>query len=191
MPTLNRFPLLALWAREAALHEGHKPEEAAAIGHAYAVLYAIRASSPSRGAKHKGKAEGETPATPAQPATPQFQELEFCGDRLEVDRDPQGNLRGRVGHEAPQTAATFQSYVPPKFPAGYYAKVEKAFRDFFQAYDPQVLRQGRQLYHLYDQWKKSCASGRLVDLDKLIKWCEDRMARARAAAVKQKPSGSP
>jgi len=27
---------------------------------------------------------------------------------------------------------------------------------------------------LYDEWKKSCGAGRLVDLDKLIAWCAKR-----------------
>ena len=43
MPTLNRFPLLGLWAREAATRIGYTAPDADTIGHAYAVLYAIRA----------------------------------------------------------------------------------------------------------------------------------------------------
>src|SRR5205085_4280167 len=42
--TLNRFPLLGLWATEAARRAGYRRDEAEALGHAYAVLYAIRAA---------------------------------------------------------------------------------------------------------------------------------------------------
>jgi hypothetical protein len=43
MPTLNRFPILGLWAEEAARRIGYSKDEAESLGHAYAVLYAIRA----------------------------------------------------------------------------------------------------------------------------------------------------
>ena len=48
MATLNRFPLLGLWAREAAHRIGYPDREADVLGHAYAVLYAIRANTPTR-----------------------------------------------------------------------------------------------------------------------------------------------
>ena len=50
-----------------------------------------------------------------------------------------------------------------KFPAGYYDRLQAAFRAFFEAYTPEQL-DSRQLYNLYDQWKKSCGVGRLVDI---------------------------
>ena len=52
MPNLNRFPLLGLWAKEAARRIGHNDADAQTIGHAYAVLYAIRANSPDRACRH-------------------------------------------------------------------------------------------------------------------------------------------
>ena len=45
MPTLNRFPLLGLWAKGAARRLGYTKDESEALGHAYAVLYAIRANA--------------------------------------------------------------------------------------------------------------------------------------------------
>jgi hypothetical protein len=41
---------------------------------------------------------------------------------------------------------------------------------------PRQLRSHHRLYQLYDQWKKSCSIGRLVDLDKLLDWCHERSA---------------
>src|SRR5690242_5637434 len=53
MATLNRFPLLGLWAEEAARRIGYPKAEAESLGHAYAVLYAIRAQRLRQPAKEK------------------------------------------------------------------------------------------------------------------------------------------
>src|SRR5437660_11230704 len=93
MPTLNRFPLLGLWAEEAARRLGYTKGEAEALGHAYA----IRArGTPKKAAEH-GK---ERPAGRKKPAA---EEVEFGGDRLAVAHAAGGRLRGRVGGEAEQT----------------------------------------------------------------------------------------
>ena len=55
MTTLNRFPLLSLWAREVARRLGYTAAEAESLGHAYAVLYAIRAAGKP---KHKDDQPG-------------------------------------------------------------------------------------------------------------------------------------
>ena len=174
MPTLNRFPLLGLWAEEAARRAGFRADEAESLGHAYAVLYAIRANTPSRSrAKHD---ESTGAAAPKEP--PEGVELlEFGGDKLEVTHDDRGRLLGQVGGQEPQTAASYRYKVKSKFPAGYYDKLEQAFRAALKPLTPKKL-DSRLIYQLYDQWKKQCASGRLVDLDKLLKWCEERGAGA-------------
>ena len=84
--------------------------------------------------------------------------------------DVDGRLRGKVGGGKPQTAATYRSAVRAKFPPGYYESLEKSFRDLLKLFPPRLLR-GRGVYDLYDQWKKSCGVGRLVDLDRLLDWC--------------------
>ena len=170
MPTLNRFPLLGLWAREAARRLGYTKDEAEALGHAYAVLYAIRAAG-----KPKRKAEEKQAAAPTQPAAPAADQLEFCGDTLDVTYDANGKVQGLVGRDQPQTAATYQKHVPAKFPPGYYARLEDCFRRLLKTYPPRQLN-SRLLYEIYDGWKKSCGVGRLVDLDKLIDWCNQRVA---------------
>lgn len=176
MPTLNRFPLLGLWAREAARRLGHRKDEAEALGHAYAVLYAIRARGPSHKKSKKTPTKPSAPAT-APPAAPAVEEIDFGGDRLAIQRDQAGRIQGWVGHEQPQTAGTYQAHIVRKFPPGYYDKLEEAFRAVLKAIAPSELRADRRVYQLYDQWKKSCGVGRLVDLDKLLAWCEERSAK--------------
>jgi hypothetical protein len=67
--------------------------------------------------------------------------------------------------------------VRSKFPQGYYEKLEQAFRKVLTPLSADKVN-SRMLYALYDQWKKQCASGRLVDLDKLLTWCEERAPKA-------------
>jgi hypothetical protein len=182
MPTLNRFPLLGLWAKEAARRLGYTKAESEALGHAYAVLYAIRAQGTTR--RPAGESEAAATPQPAeeQPQAPPTEELEFCGDTLDVVRDAKGQVQGLVGHARPQTAATYQSNVAVKFPPGYYQKVEHCFRELFKKFPPKRVN-SRLVYDLYDQWKKNCAVGRSVDLDRLIAWCNQRAA---TTAVKAK-----
>jgi hypothetical protein len=172
MPKLNRFPLLGLWAREAAHRIGYSDAESDTLGHAYAVLYAIRANSPTRPVKYKDKAAAkaaeEALATPSD-----IERLKFAGDELQVSRNARGQLVGRVGDQLPQTPESYRYKVAGKFPAGYYDKVQTAFRAFLAKLPPDKL-DSRLVYTLYDQWKKECGSARLVDLDKLITWCRDR-----------------
>jgi hypothetical protein len=168
MPVLNRFPLLGLWAREAARRLGYTKEEAEALGHAYAVLYAIRAATP--GKAKKKEAEAARPGK--RPAQPPGEQIDFCGDRLDVVREG-GRLRGHVGGDGPQTPHTYEVSVEYKFPPGYYEKLEKAFREVLRRYPPRAFKKDRLLYTLYDQWKKSCGVGRSVDLDDLLEWCRE------------------
>src|SRR5437660_9568669 len=90
MPTLNRFPLLGLWAEEAARRIGYTKGEAEALGHAYAVLYAIRKNR----LEHPREKSEKKPAAAGHPAV---QRLRFGGDELDVTYDDNGKVRGRVG----------------------------------------------------------------------------------------------
>jgi hypothetical protein len=174
MPTLNRFPLLGLWAKEAARRLGYTQGEAEALGHAYAVLYAIRANT----VKHKDKGEEEAAEERPARAEKKAEVLDFAGDKLEVTHDAAGHLRGLVGGGRPQTPRSYRVSVAAKFPRGYYDKLEKAFHDVWRSLAPRTI-QNKLVYKLYDQWKKSCADGRLVDLDKLLAWCKERTEAKR------------
>jgi hypothetical protein len=171
MATLNRFPLLGLWAEEAARRLGYREDEAASLGHAYAVLYAIRA----RPRVHVPKGPEEKKA--ARPRARAAHRIHFCGDDLDVAYDVDGRLRGKVGGGRPQTPETYRSAVWAKFPPRYYERLQKAFRTLFKTFPPRTL-EGRRVYDLYDEWKKACGVGRLVDLDRLLEWCRRRAGRA-------------
>jgi hypothetical protein len=167
MPTLNRFPLLGLWAKEAARRLGYTRGQAESLGHAYAVLYAIRSHSRPQHAAHP-----EEGAEPSRRRHAAGEQIEFGGDRLDVVRDSRGRVQGHVGGEAAQTARTYQTSVRSKFPDGYYDRLAHAFRQVLKTIPPRRLR-GKTIYDLYDEWKRASAVGRLVDLDRLLQWCHD------------------
>jgi hypothetical protein len=174
MPTLNRFPLLGLWAEEAARRLGYTAGEAESLGHAYAVLYAIRA----RGKPHHPPAAEKKPPARKAARRPRTEPLEFGGDRLDVTRDAKGRVRGLVGGAAPQTPESYHHAVEEKFPPGWHDRLESAFRRLLRTYRPSELN-SRLVYDLYDEWKKSCAVGRSVDLECLLKWCNERASSRR------------
>jgi hypothetical protein len=176
MPTLNRFPLLGLWAREAALRIGFPEADADALGHAYAVLYAIRANSPIRPGKYKDE-EAKAAAERAKADPSPIDLLELGDDELQVVRNAEGRLIGRVGNAEPQTPQSYRYKIVRKFPAGYYERLQAAFRDLLGAVSPERVNT-RWLYATYDSWKKQCAAGRLVDLDKLLVWCAANKPKA-------------
>jgi hypothetical protein len=167
MPTLNRFPLLGLWAKEAARRLGYRKDEAESLGHAYAVLYAIRARSRPTADKEKRA------ATHPKSKKREAKRLDFAGDELDVVYTPEGHVRGRVGGERPQTPASYGASVADKFPPGYYKRLERAFRQVLKTYQPSEL-DSRLAYDLHDQWKTVCAVGRSVNLDKLLTWCHQQ-----------------
>jgi hypothetical protein len=171
--TLNRFPLLGLWAEEAARRLGYRRDEAESLGQGYAVLYAIRA------ARRPKPAEGH--AGEPKPTPKPTEHVLFGGDRLDVIHDAAGHLRARVGGERPQTPAGYRASVQAKFPPGYYDRLRDAFRRLLKTYPPKALR-GRAVYTVYDQWKKQCGVGRSVDLDCLVQWCEENAASRMAGA---------
>ena len=166
MPTLNRFPLLGLWAREAARRIGYSTPEAEALGHAYAVLYAIRAN------KRPKTAATDQPAHKPRPRRG-VDGLKFAGDTLDVVYDDAGHVQGLVGGDRPQTPRSYRVSIASKCPPGYLGRLTEAFQKVLKAYPPNTL-DGRIVYDLYDEWKKACGIGRRVDLDRLIEWCEQR-----------------
>jgi hypothetical protein len=182
MPTLNRFPLLGLWAREAARRIGYSAPDAEAIGHAYAVLYAIRAN------KRPKTASAHEPAVRPKPrhATDQ---LSFAGDQLDIVYDDAGHIQGLVGGDRPQTPRSYRVSIVNKFPPGYFGQLTEAFQKVLKAYPPKSM-DGRIVYDLYDEWKQACGVGRRVDLDKLIEWCAQRAGGKKSRAQATAPATS-
>jgi hypothetical protein len=130
MPALNRFPLLGLWAREAARRIGYSTPDAEAIGHAYALLYAIRANTRSVPAK-----AAENKARPRRSRG--VDALTFGGDTLHVAYDDAGHVQGVVGGARPQTPRWYRTSIANKFPPRYLAAVSTAF----QGAEPRGRRQ--------------------------------------------------
>jgi hypothetical protein len=169
VPTLNRFPLLGLWAEEAARRAGFRRDEAESLGHAYAVLYAIRANRRPEplAAKDHATAEHHRKSHRRGPR------VHFGGDDLDVTRTADGHVRGHVGGDGAQTPASYRRSVAGKFLPGYYERLQKAFRRVLRGVRPKDLRE-RAVYDLYDEWKRTCGVGRRVDLDRLLEWCAER-----------------
>jgi hypothetical protein len=161
--TLNRFPLLGLWAKEVARRLGYTVAEAKSLGHGYAVLYAIRAARPAK----KEHAETKEPRRQAQREPEET--LSIAGDELPIEHDEHGKVRARVGGEKPQTSHSYDASIEAKFPDGYYEKLEDAFRERLKSFKPGEL-DSRLTYELYDEWKKACGVCRRVDLHKLLSW---------------------
>jgi hypothetical protein len=166
VPTLNRFPLLGLWAREAARRLGYSTPDAEALGHAYAVLYAIRANKRLEPTKEAGEKPKARPRRGVD-------ELRFAGDTLDVVYDEAGHVQGVVGGDRPQTPRSYRVSVVNKFPPGYAGRLTEAFQKVLKSYPPKAL-DSWLVYDIYDEWKRACAVGRRVDLDRLIAWCEQR-----------------
>jgi hypothetical protein len=168
MPTLNRFPLLGLWAREAARRIGYSAPDAEAIGHPDGLLYAIRAnmrSVPAKAAENKARPRRHRGVD----------ELTFGGDTLDVAYDDAGHVQGVVGGARPQTPRSYRTSIANKFPPGYLAAVSTAFQKVLRAYPPRTL-DSKLANDIYDEWKRACAVGRRVDLDCLLDWCHRRTA---------------
>jgi hypothetical protein len=179
MATLNRFPLFGLWNRIAAETLGYDADEARSIGHAVAVLFAIRA----RGGGRKAKAEREGAAPEAAPVERmETDDLAFGGDPIPCEFGDDGRLvRCLVGARTPQdpaqTPESYDAAVEAKIPEEYLEPLQAAMTGLLATY-PQPELQTRMLYQVYDEWKRECAAGRRVDLDQLVAWLEDR-ARER------------
>src|SRR5205807_6199503 len=116
-----------------------------------------------------------------EPKTPPADQVVFGGDKIDAVKNSDGHLRARVGGEKPQTPRSYQWSVAAKFPAGYYERLRDAFRGLLKTYPPRALR-GRTVYSVYDRWKKACGTGRSVDLDRLLQWCEEQTAGRMAEA---------
>ena len=185
MATLNRFPLFGLWNRVAADVLGYEEDETKCIGHAVAVLYAIRAQGGGRKPK-PGKADsGKTiPAGDAAEAMA-TEDLGFGGDNLPCEFDEEGRVtKCLVGCQSPkdaaQTPASYDASVAAKIPDEYGERLATAMAELLSTYKKAEL-QGTLVYGIYDDWKRACSAGRRVDLDKLVEWLQANAQTRRAA----------
>lgn len=172
MTTLNRFPVLGLWAKAAAIRIGFDYDEAASLGHAYALLYAIRANS--RGGPRLANYSKTKVKVSKNPYEAETQDrMNFCGDTLETI-EICNRIRGKVGGKNPQTPESYRKAIIQKFPARYYEVLETAFQEFFDQYSPMKVN-SKMVYSVYDEFKRDCrAKSRFIDLDLLLEWVRER-----------------
>ena len=180
MTKLNRFPLLGLWARAAAERMGYSVDEAKIIGHAYAVLYAIRARGPKISSRKYRKSKKVKTVEYAIGGNDNIDKLKFCGDFLEMEFDEEFNIvKGLVGGgKPPQTPETYEKSIERKFPEDFHLRLYKKFSEFFESVSKMEL-DSKLVYDLYDRWKKECGVGRFVDLEKLEEWIDEENRRFR------------
>lgn len=183
MATLNRFPLFGLWNKVAAEVLGFEEDEAKCIGHAVAVLYAIRAQGGRRVPKHPKEA-AKIPAGDKAEALA-TDEIGFGGDSLACKLDEDGRvLECLVGCQGPkdkgQTPKSYDFNVRSKFKDDFYTQLEDKFRELMSLYDRREIA-GRWIYRTYDDWKKACKAGRRVGLEELLEWLDERIQQKEAA----------
>ena len=185
MATLNRFPLWGLWNRVAAEVLEYEADEARCIGHAVAVLYAIRAQG---GGYRGGKSSTKKGSIPAGAATKVLttDELAFGGDSLPCEMDEDGRVvKCLVGCKSPkdkaQTPSTYERDVEGKVPLELRQELTEAMQALLSTYSKMELS-GRLIYRIYDQWKKECKAGRRVDLNNLLDWLRERAEDRKKAA---------
>jgi len=167
-PTLNRFPLLGLFAHVAAKKMGYPEDDARLLGYSTALLYAIF--------KAKAQAKKE-PAEPKKKELPteiaaKTESLQFGGQEFQVIYGKGKRLKQTVvGHEV-HDAEEYDSQIKAKFSEGWYDRLAKAFDKYLDGYDAQKLE---NLFDLYKPWRDENKVGfNRVDLEKLAAWLEER-----------------
>jgi len=166
--TLNRFPLLGLFAHQAARHLGYPEDDARLLGYSTALLYAIfkaKAQAKKESAESKKKelpTEIEAKTKLLQFGRQEFQVIYGKGKRLK---------QTVVGHEV-HDAEEYDSQIKAKFPEGWYDRLATAFDKYLDGYD---ARQLENLFDLYKRWRDENKIGfNRVDLERLIQWLEER-----------------
>jgi hypothetical protein len=170
--TLNRFPLLGLFAHRAALRIGHSDRAARLLGYSTAVLYAI---FKARAQKQKESTDKDArKKMPAEARRARTGTVEFAGKEFTVIYDKAKHLRKTVvGHEV-QEPGKYDSQVRDKFPDDWHDRLAEAFDRYLEPHKPGELNTGNTLYDLYKEWRDECKVGfNRVDLEKLVDWLDD------------------
>jgi len=157
--TLNRFPLLGLFAHQAAKKMGYAEDDSRLLGYSTALLYAI----------FKAKAQAKKKELPTEIET---ETLQFGGQEFQVIYGKGKRLKQTVVGHVVHDADEYDSQIKAKFPEGWYDRLSKAFDKYLAGYD---ARQLENLFDLYKAWRDGCKIGfNRVDLEKLIQWLEER-----------------
>jgi hypothetical protein len=174
--SINRAPVLTLWAAVVAERLGFDEDEALSLGRAVAAL-----NAQSKGRRlgifnpADKEAEKPRPEPPGQPAS-----AEVCGRTVLGRKTPQG-VRAALGGQLVQPGAV-RKYLERAFGADL-APVRSALKRLAGSYDPASLR--REAYALYEQFRPEVAAdvrgwGARGDLDLgLIRRLAQRHGRQR------------
>jgi hypothetical protein len=169
--TLNRFPLLGLFACRAARHMGYTDEEARLLGYSTALLYAI---CKAKAAARKEKAQKNHPSPlPENVPAAKTDTIQFGGQEFLVVHGNGKRLKqALVGHELHEPDA-YDTEVKRKFPEGWHDRLGRAFDAYLASYDPDELNRANHLFDLYKPWRDENKVGfNRVDLDRLLDWLE-------------------
>ncbi|MGO8753234.1 MAG: hypothetical protein ACLQNE_45435 [Thermoguttaceae bacterium] len=172
-PTLNRFPLFALFAHQAARHMGYPEDDARLLGYSTALLYAIyKAKVQARKAENEPTKKNELPKEIMEAKT---KTLQFGGQDFQVIYGKAKRLKQTVvGHEV-HDAEEYVGQIKAKFPEGWYDRLAKAFDKYLAVHNPEQLNKGSALFDLYKAWRDGCKVGfNRVDLEKLAAWLDER-----------------
>lgn len=180
MMTLNRYPLLALWAKCCATKLGHTEKQARAIGHGYAQLFCLRRYTRPTGKKAykpKDKTPEQHKAEKANKGKKgDFYELAETADKqIEFSGESFPAFKGEEIHALLvstklHTDETFHNAVEKKFKDDWYKRLEKAFDHFLIGSDA-LIQTNKFVFNQYKAWRDTCKDGSKVDLEQLETYC--------------------
>ncbi len=162
--TLNRFPLLGLFAHQAARHMGYPEDDARLLGYSTALLYAIFKAK-AQAKKDKAEKESTKKMELSTEIAAKMKPLHFGGQEFQVIYGKSKRLKQTiVGHEV-HDAEECDSQIKAKLSKGWHDRLAKAFATSLDGYDAGQLD---NLFDLYKPWRDENKVGfNRVDLEKL------------------------
>ena len=164
--TINRAPVLTLWARVVAERLGHPPDLALSLAKTVAGT-AARAKARRLGiAEESDQAKDRHNAAPAKPQETTL----LLGRQIRLTHDKDGVMLADAGGK-PEPARPVKAYLEKAF-GDHLAAVREAMKDLATRYDPQELnRIGFRLYEHFRPEVPHDARGwgakGVLDLDKI------------------------
>ena len=150
--TINRAPVLTLWAAVVAERLGHDREAALTMGKAVAGL---NAQAKGRSIGIFGPPKGEDGQKPKKIGLGEEFWAPLCGRAVPVKNTEDG-LRAVV-KDKPIDPGKVRSYLKSKFGPSLEA-VRKAMEELVAAFEPEALEEGA--YGLYETFRPKIAPGR-------------------------------
>ena len=177
--TLNRFPLLGLFAYRAAHRMGYAEEDSRLLGYSAALLYAIYKTKAQ--AKKERSEEEPKRGLPEEVGRQNTTVVVFGGQEFTVIPGKGKRLMQTIVGREVQESKDYDAEVKAKFPEGWHDRLAKAFDEYLDAYDPDDLNKGNVLFNLYKVWRDRFKVGfNRVDLEKLLGWLEEHRSPAKS-----------